>query len=118
PTQHIICERKGSHVTAVFIHFRTNCTADEAYETAKRIMTGCKCPKDSFDDLEVWHTAIVGRVPYSTFIQMHEKERNALLLRYPNAEIGQFGAPLSITLIDGRPDEGNCRFVMSTMIGG
>jgi hypothetical protein len=116
--QDIICERKGNKLGNIYIHFKTDCTADEAYQTIKRMMTDWKCPAASFNDLEIWHDALAKRVSYSEFARIHEHDRSLSFhpAYYPGGQFGKFGSPIQVSHTEGKPEEATCRFTLSTMI--
>jgi hypothetical protein len=116
--QHIICERKGNRLGNLYIHFKTDCTAEEAYQTLKSMMVQWNCPPDSLRDLETWHQALINRTSHFEFVSKHQYDRSYQgdCGIYPSGEFGKFGSPIRASKTDGRPEEGNCRFTLSTML--
>jgi hypothetical protein len=114
--QHIICRRNGDKLEAVFLHFGSGCTAEQAYQTVKKIMTDWKYPQDELSGLEVWHDAISRRVSYEKFIKLHEHDHDSygLVFQYPGFEAGKAGdVGLRLSETNGTPEKGDLSYTIS-----
>ena len=111
--QHIICRRKGNKLTDIYLHFGSGSSAEEAYLTAKRVMTKLSDDERALAALETWHDAITRRISMKTYIADHQHDRDVFgtVMLYPSFTAGH--VRLSETSGGGKPEKGNVSYTIS-----